>query len=221
MSEYSEAFKRWANQPQEFQLSNSYAELFGIDGELIEFEWNIFPGFTSLEMLQKVQEDLRSRGLEPEEFRDRISSCLYSTTSIGTWGISNSEQIKNHAERFSQGHWTSLGPGDEKKWYGTLSYKPEGKMDSVASSMVQRFAEIGHPTFKGISALSRGILNSKQNRNTIHVNSDSSNTELLFRIIHSANQLSIYGAVSDWCEECGQEPNETELQKSSRRQSER
>ena len=36
---------------------------------------------------------------------------------------------------------------------------------------------------------------------------DASNTELVFRIIHTVNQLSIYGAVSNWCEhfEKGQE----------------
>ena len=28
---------------------------------------------------------------------------------------------------------------------------------------------------------------------------------------HPANQLSIYGAVSSWCEEIGQKPNEKEL----------
>ena len=29
----------------------------------------------------------------------------------------------------------------------------------------------------------------------------TSNTELLFRIIHSVNLLSVYGAVSSWCEQ--------------------
>ena len=32
--------------------------------------------------------------------------------------ISNLENVKEDAKRFSQGHWTFLGPGDEKKWYG-------------------------------------------------------------------------------------------------------
>ena len=38
-----------------------YAELSGIDGEPIEFEWNIFSGFTSIEILRKIQEDLEAR----------------------------------------------------------------------------------------------------------------------------------------------------------------
>ena len=48
------------------------------------------------------------------------SSCQCSMTSIGgrediQKDISNSEQVKNYAERFSRGHWTFLGPGDEKE----------------------------------------------------------------------------------------------------------
>ena len=117
--------------------------------------------------------------------------------------ISNSEKVKDHAKRFWQGHWTFLGPRDEKKWYGPLSYTPEGHWDSTANLMVERFKDAGHPVFKSISALSRGILKKKNGRDTIHFSADASNTELLFRIIHSVNQLSIYGAVSTWCEQFG------------------
>ena len=43
----------------------------------------------------------------------------------------------------------------------------------------------------------------KYGRDTIHFNADASNTELLFRIIHSVNQLSIHGAVSNWSGQFG------------------
>ena len=46
----------------------SHKELLGIDGEAIEFEWNIFPGFSTLQILQKIQDDLRERNIEPEKF---------------------------------------------------------------------------------------------------------------------------------------------------------
>ena len=36
-------------------------------------------------------------------------------------------------------------------------------------------------------------------RNTIHFTADSRNIELMLRTFHSANQLSVYGAVSSWC----------------------
>ena len=50
----------------------------------------------------------------------------------------------------------------------------------------------------GTSSLNRGVLKRKKNKNIIRFNAESSNVELLFRIIHSANQLSVYGAVSSW-----------------------
>ena len=53
-----------------------------------------------------------------------------------------------------------------------------------------------------------------RDRDTIHFSADASNTELSFRTIHSANQLSIHGAVSSWCEEFGLKPNERDDLKS-------
>ena len=37
------AIDRWEGQVEEFKMSASYKELLGIDGEPIEFEWNILP----------------------------------------------------------------------------------------------------------------------------------------------------------------------------------
>ena len=58
MFEHPEANARWEDQLKEFHQSNAYRELFGIDGEPIEFEWNIFPGITTLKTLQMIQEKL-------------------------------------------------------------------------------------------------------------------------------------------------------------------
>ena len=69
--------------------------------------------------------------------------------------------------------------------------------------MVERFTHTGYLVDKSIRALSRGILEKKNNRATRHFNADASKTELLFRIIHSVNQLSVCGAVSNWCEQFG------------------
>ena len=46
--------------------------LLGFDGEAIEFEWNIFPGFSSWQILQEFRNDLRRRNIELEKFTDRI-----------------------------------------------------------------------------------------------------------------------------------------------------
>ena len=171
-----DAITRWEGQVEEFQMSASYKELLGIDGETIEFEWNILPGFSSLQRLQKIQNDVRARNIEPEKFTDRI--IFMSMFNDIDWTrkrndgicISNSEKVKAYEKRFSRGHWTFLGPGDEKSF----------KEDSTATQMMERFKDTGHPVFKSISALSRGILKKKFNRDTIHFNADASNTEFLF-----------------------------------------
>ena len=48
--------KKWNSQNREFQQWNENADLSGIDGEPIEFEWNIFPGFTSIEISEGFSE---------------------------------------------------------------------------------------------------------------------------------------------------------------------
>ena len=62
--------------------------------------------------------------------------------------------------------------------------------------------ESGHPVFRSTSPLSRGTLKSKGGgKLSIHFCADGDTIETVFRTIISVNQLSIYGAVSDLCEE--------------------
>ena len=62
----------------------SYRDYDGISGEPTEFEWNIFPGFTTLQLYGKVT-DLLSRLREtPETFTGRIFFCQCSTTFLVT-----------------------------------------------------------------------------------------------------------------------------------------
>ena len=58
------ADRRWVN----------YQELLDVDGEPIEFEWNILPGLSSFGILQKIQSDLRSRNIKPENSGSRMIS---------------------------------------------------------------------------------------------------------------------------------------------------
>ena len=63
---------RSGSQLQDFQQTNEYTELFGMDGEPTEFEWNLFPGFTSFEILEKIRKDLEVQQKNPEQFGGRI-----------------------------------------------------------------------------------------------------------------------------------------------------
>ena len=66
MYDHPEANEKWKSQIREFQQSNECAELSGIFGEPTEFEWKIFPGFTSIETLGEIQKDLKARQINPE-----------------------------------------------------------------------------------------------------------------------------------------------------------
>ena len=64
------------------------------------------------------------------------------------------------------------------------------------------FSESGHPVFRATSPLSRGTLKSKGGgKLSIHFCAGEGAIETVFRTVVSVNQLSIYGAVSDLCEE--------------------
>ena len=92
--------------------------------------------------------------------------------------------------------------GSEKEWYGIHIYRPNGEWNRVAEDMMLNFSESGHPVFHGSSALERGDLKSKgKGKLSIRFCSDDETPEVVLRTITSVNQLSIYGAVADMCDE--------------------
>ena len=68
--------------------------------------------------------------------------------------------------------------------------------------MLLEFAESGCPIFRATTPLSRGNLKSKgHGKLSIHFAADHQTIETVFRIIVFANQLRLYGAVVNMCEE--------------------
>ena len=95
-----------------------------------------------------------------------------------------------------------LGLGSEKKCYSTYNDRPQGEWDRVAELVMVKFGESGHPVVRATSPLSRGTLKSKGGgKLSIHFCADGETIETVFCTIISVNQLSIYGAVSDLCNE--------------------
>ena len=73
----------WEQRLEWFKSSPEYRTLDIIDGEPMEFEWNIFPGFNTLQLSQEVQELLLRLGETPENFTRRFFfSCRCSTASL-------------------------------------------------------------------------------------------------------------------------------------------
>ena len=102
-----------------------------------------------------------------QNIKGESSSCQCSMTSIGqrreiqkyVFRIPNKSRTTQEGSRVNTGR---------RKWYGTHTYKPEGKWNSTAEKIVEHFKETGHPVFRGISALNRGILKRKGGRCAIH-----------------------------------------------------
>ena len=106
-------------------------------------------------------------------------------------------------KKFGIGQWSFIGPGSEKKWCSMEENSPQGIWDHIAEKMLLEFAESGCPIFRDFTPLSRGQLRSKgHGKLSIHYCATQATIETVFRIIVSANQLSLYGAVANMCEEC-------------------
>ena len=167
-----------------------------------------FQGFTTLQFCNKVQDFMSRMSDQPEQFKGRIIfMSMFNDISWGSEDIqqeceSNANLVSVYARRFPPGRWSFLGPGSEKKRYSTHEYKPQGEWNRVAEQMMMEFSESGHPVFRATSPLSRGVLKSKGGgKLSMHFCADGRTIETVFRTIISVNQLSIYGAVSDLCEE--------------------
>ena len=116
--------------------------------------------------------------------------------------MANARVVKVLAKKFGIGQWLFVGPGSEKKWYSGEENSLQGAWDHIADEMLLEFAESGHPIFRATIPLSRGILKSKgHGKLSIHFTVDYPTIETIFRIIISADQLSLYGAVANICEE--------------------
>ena len=79
---------------------------------------------------------------------------------------------------------------------------PQRIWDHIAETMLLEFAESTCPIFRATTPLSRGQLRSKgHGKLSIHYCATQATIETVFRIIVSANQLSLYEAVANMCEE--------------------
>ena len=175
MNQNSASNTVWEERLSWFKDSPQYRTLDTIDGEPMEFEWNIFPGFITLQLVDKVQEFMNKMD-DPAQFQGRIifmsmfNNIKWRTTDKEC--IANSALVSLFAKRFPARRWSFLGPGSEKKWYSTCNERPGGEWDKVAELMMIKVGELS------INFCADG---------------DTIQTSI------SVNQLSIYGAVSDLC----------------------
>ena len=197
----------WWQQSDCFKDSPQYRTLDTIVGEPMEFEWNSFPRFTTLQLVQEIQK-FKNKMSDPDQFQRRIifmsmfNDIIWRIKDNDLECIANSTLVSLFAKRFSPRRWSFLGPGSETKWYSIHDSKPQREWDRVAELMMIKFSESGHPILRATSPVPRRTVKSKGGGQlSIHFCADSDTIDTAFRTIISVNQLSIYGTVSDLCEE--------------------
>ena len=72
MNENPKSNIAWEDRLTWFKSSSEYKALDRIDGEPMEFECNIFPGFTTLQLCNKEQEVMSKMSIQSEDFTGRI-----------------------------------------------------------------------------------------------------------------------------------------------------
>ena len=196
----------WKKQIQWHSDNNQFSALNRIDGRPMEFGVG---DFHRVHYSGNPQWDLTGDGSITVWARElhrqdhlHVNVQRHCMGCRRKWWGNNSKTIKEDAERFPRGHWSFLGPGSEKKRYGTSECEPDGSWDRTAEKMQQNFAGSGHPIFRCTSALERKGLKSKGGGKTsVHFNCSTQNIELLLQRVISVNQLTLYGAVADMIEE--------------------
>ena len=204
--QHPDSNEAWKNRVAGVKAEKSCRDFDGINGEPTEFEWNIFSGFTTLQLCGKINDLLSDLGHTPETFTGRILfmsmfndiSCDNKGNEEECWA--NAKVVTVVARKFGMGQWSLMV--QVLKRSGLLWKRTQGIWDHIAEKMLLEFAESGHPIFRATTPLSRGILKSKgHGKLSIHFAAYQETIESIFRIFVFANQLSLYGAVANMCEE--------------------
>ena len=93
----------------------------GISGEPTEFEWNIFPGFTTLQLCSKVTDLLSRLGETPATVTGRILfMSMFNNISCDKKNneeecVANAKVVSIFAKKFGKGQWSFVCRGSEKK----------------------------------------------------------------------------------------------------------
>ena len=164
---HPESNEAWKKRIGWIITDKSYRDYDGINGKPTEFEWNIFPRFTTSQLCGKVTDLLSRFGEAPETFTGRILfmsmsndiSCDKKDNEEEC--VANARVVSVLAKKSDIGQWSFTGPGSEKKWYSMEENDPQGIWDHMVEKMLVEFAKSGFPIFCATTPLSRGKLQRK------------------------------------------------------------
>ena len=119
--QHPDSNEAWKNRVAGVRAERIYRDYDAINGESTEFEWNIFAGFTTLQLCDKISDLLSSVGQTPESFIGRsLFIPMFNDISCDRKDnkdecLRNANIVKTFAGRFGVGQWSFTGPGSEKK----------------------------------------------------------------------------------------------------------
>ena len=88
---------------------SKYRNFDRIDGEPMEFEWNLFPGFNTLHLSEEVKRLLFRLEETPEKFTGRVLfMSMFNEISFGSKDnekecLANAKLVSLYAKRFGKG----------------------------------------------------------------------------------------------------------------------
>ena len=112
MNENPQSHTVWENRLTWFKSSSEYRVMDRIDDEPMEFEWNIFPRFTTLQLCDKVQQFLSKMSEKPEKVTGRnIFMSMFNDISRGSKDNlkkceSNAQLVSLYAKKFGARQWS-------------------------------------------------------------------------------------------------------------------
>ena len=118
--QHPDSNEAWKNRVAGVRAERSYRDYDAINGESTEFEWNIFPGFTTLQLCGKVTDPLSNLGEAPETFTGRIIfMSMVNDISCDRKGnkdecLANAKVVTIFTKKFGIGQWSFIYPGSEK-----------------------------------------------------------------------------------------------------------
>ena len=130
--QHPNANESWMDRIEWITTSQSYRDYDGISGKPTEFLWNIFPGFSTLQLYGKVTDLLSRLGETPENFTVRfLFLSMFNDISCDRKGtkeecLANAKVASLYAKNFGIGQWSFINPGSEKKWYSMEENSPQG-----------------------------------------------------------------------------------------------
>ena len=199
----------WKKRIEGITTDKSYRDYDGINGEPTEFEWNIFPGFGTLQFCGKVKDFTEQIRRNTGNFlQEEFFSCRSSTSFLverktmkkSVWHTLKSYLCMQEGLEKDNGHLLFL----VLRKSGTLSKTTVHKESGTTSrrrccwnsqNVDVRFSVL-RPHCLEVNSKSKG-----HGKLSIHFAATQDTIEAIVRIIVSAHQLTLYGAVAEMCEE--------------------